>query len=67
MLFDESQAIAALDVYSCVGANRPLQVVDIRADVAQHGDAMTIRFESVIGSPLLSGICIRRAPKLPGI
>ncbi|CAN6450848.1 unnamed protein product [Victoria cruziana] len=59
------KAIAALDVYSCVGANRPLQVVDIRADVAQHGDAMTIRFESVIGSPLLSGICIRRAPKLP--
>ncbi|XP_031481907.1 kinesin-like protein KIN-14R [Nymphaea colorata] len=59
------KALAALDVYSCVGANRPLQVVDIRAAVAQHGDAITIRFESVIGSPLLSGICIRRAPKLP--
>lgn len=49
-----------------VGANKPLQLVDLRVSV-KNNEAIVIRFEGIIGSPLVSGICIRRAPKLQGI
>ncbi|KAI7736686.1 hypothetical protein M8C21_012222, partial [Ambrosia artemisiifolia] len=53
--------LADFDIFSVVGANRPLQLVDSRVKV-KMGEAILVRFEGVTGSPLVSGICIRRAP-----
>lgn len=54
------------DIFSVVGANKPLQLVDSRVSVKDDG-VVVIRFEGVYGSPIVSGICIRRAPKSEGI
>lgn len=62
----KSQVLSELDVYSIVGANKPLQVVDIRASVGASRE-IVVRFESVCGSPIVNGICIKRATELPGI
>lgn len=48
-----------------VGANKPVQLVDYRVTVKEDG-MMVIRFEGVQGSPVVSGICIRKAPKSAG-
>ncbi|KAI3747557.1 hypothetical protein L6452_10049 [Arctium lappa] len=61
----EEKVLADFDIFSVVGANRPLQLVDSRVSV-KVGEAIVIRFEGITGSPLVSGICIRKAPKLPG-
>ncbi|XP_071735388.1 kinesin-like protein KIN-14R [Rutidosis leptorrhynchoides] len=58
----EEKVLADLDIFSVVGANKPLQLVDLRVSV-KIGEAIVIRFEGITGSPLVSGICIRRAPK----
>lgn len=58
--------VSELDIYSLVGANRPLQVADVRVTVERDG-LLSIRFEGVNGSPIVSGICIKEATKLPGI
>lgn len=60
------QVLSDFDIYSVVGANRPLQVVDLRVVIKEDGK-LKISFEGVIGSPVVSGICIRRAPELSGI
>ncbi|CAI9288870.1 unnamed protein product [Lactuca saligna] len=57
------QILADLDIFSVVGANKSLQLVDLRVSV-KPGETIVIRFEGITGSPLVSGICIRRAPKL---
>ncbi|KAE9466265.1 hypothetical protein C3L33_01842, partial [Rhododendron williamsianum] len=54
--------LSDFDIFSIVGANKPLQLVDSRVSVTDDG-LIIIRFEGVNGSPLVSGICIRRAPK----
>ncbi|KAG5534331.1 hypothetical protein RHGRI_022456 [Rhododendron griersonianum] len=54
--------LSDFDIFSIVGANKPLQLVDSRVSVKDDG-LIIIRFEGVNGSPLVSGICIRRAPK----
>ncbi|KAG1362267.1 hypothetical protein COCNU_10G004860 [Cocos nucifera] len=59
-LFD---ILSELDVYAVVGANKPLQLVDIRVPVLDNG-FIVIRFEGISGTPTVSGICIRKAPKL---
>ncbi|XP_057973799.1 kinesin-like protein KIN-14R isoform X2 [Malania oleifera] len=59
----EEKVICELDIYSVVGANRPLQLVDIRVSVGEDGSIVT-RFEGIHGSPIISAICIRRAPEL---
>ncbi|KAJ4965273.1 hypothetical protein NE237_017122 [Protea cynaroides] len=59
----EEKVLCEFDIYSIVGANRPLQLVDARVSVGEDA-AIVIRFEGVHGSPLVSGICIRRAPKV---
>ncbi|KAJ9564701.1 hypothetical protein OSB04_000667 [Centaurea solstitialis] len=55
--------LSDFDIFSVVGANKPLQLADLRVSV-KNTEAIMIRFEGIIGSPLVSGICIRRAPKL---
>ncbi|KAJ4962684.1 hypothetical protein NE237_022623 [Protea cynaroides] len=59
----EEKVLSELDIYSVVGANKPLQLVDAKVSVGEDA-AIIIRFEGVCGSPQVSGICIRRAPKL---
>ncbi|XVE95161.1 hypothetical protein REPUB_Repub02eG0072500 [Reevesia pubescens] len=54
------RVLTELDIYSIVGANKPLQVVDIRVSVGEDG-VIVIRFESVCGSPIVNGICIKQA------
>ncbi|KAL5559937.1 hypothetical protein UlMin_036148 [Ulmus minor] len=67
-LFDvfmqEEKVLSELDIYSVVGANKALQLVDIRVSVGEDG-GIVIRFEGVNGSPIVSGISIRRASNLP--
>ncbi|XAR73509.1 Minus-end-directed kinesin ATPase [Bertholletia excelsa] len=64
VFIQEEKILSDFDVFSIVGANKPLQVVDSRVSVKDDG-LIVIRFEGVNGSPIVSGICIRRAPNLP--
>ncbi|KAI3794445.1 hypothetical protein L1987_37077 [Smallanthus sonchifolius] len=59
----EEKILADFDIFSVVGANKPLQLVDSRVKV-KMGEAIVIRFEGITGSPLVSGICIRKAPQV---
>lgn len=60
----DEQVVSELDVYSYVGANRPLKLMDIRVTVGLDG-VLVIRFKGVHGTPIVSGICIKEAPKGP--
>ena len=57
--------MSELDIYSYVGANRPLKLMDIRITVGLDG-VLVIKFNGVHGTPIVSGICIKEAPKVPG-
>jgi len=59
------QVLSQFDVYAVVGGNRPLQVRDIRVTVEMNG-ALMVNFKGVRGSPMVCGICIRKAPCLTG-
>lgn len=60
------QVLSELDIYAVVGANKPLQLVDVRVTVGEDG-MIQIRFEGVNGNPVVSGICIKEAHKVLGI
>lgn len=60
------QVLSELDIYSIIGANRPLQLEDVRISVGPNG-VIVIRFQGINGSPIVSGICIKEAPNLPGM
>ncbi|KAG5541912.1 hypothetical protein RHGRI_021665 [Rhododendron griersonianum] len=55
--------VSELDIYAVVGANKPLQLVDVRVTVGEDG-MIQIRFEGVNGNPVVSGICIKEAHKV---
>ncbi|RVW57345.1 Kinesin-like protein KIN-14R [Vitis vinifera] len=57
------RVLSDFDIFSIVGANKPVQLVDLRVPVKEDG-LIVIRFEGVNGSPMVSGICIRKAPML---
>ncbi|KAK4801879.1 hypothetical protein SAY86_000082 [Trapa natans] len=61
VFIQEDKVLSEFDIFHLVGANKPLQLVDTRVCVKKDG-ILTVRFEGVNGSPLVSGICIRRAP-----
>ncbi|ERN14348.1 hypothetical protein AMTR_s00033p00213100 [Amborella trichopoda] len=63
VFIQEKKVLCRLDIYSRVGANTALQLVDVRGTVLQNRD-LVIRFEGINGSPVVSGICIRTAPQL---
>ncbi|KAL5844528.1 hypothetical protein ACOSQ3_010582 [Xanthoceras sorbifolium] len=67
-LFDvfmqEEKVLSEVDIYSIVGANKPLQVVDVKVSVGKDG-AIFIRFDGICGSPIINGICIKHATNLP--
>lgn len=60
------QVLSDFDIFSVVGANKPLQLVDSRVSIKENG-MLLIKFEGIIGSPVVSGICIRKAPQASGI
>ncbi|PON40942.1 Kinesin-like protein [Parasponia andersonii] len=57
--------LSEFDIFAVVGANKPVQLVDLRASVKEDR-ALVIRFEGVIGSPAVSGIGVRRALSVSG-
>ncbi|XP_010531348.1 PREDICTED: kinesin-like protein KIN-14A isoform X2 [Tarenaya hassleriana] len=57
------KVLEEFDVFSVVGANRPLLLVDLRVVVTEDG-LIRIRFEGVNGSPVVCGICVRKAPQI---
>ncbi|CAN6308312.1 unnamed protein product [Urochloa humidicola] len=63
VLVQDEKILSQLDVYAVVGGNRPLQVRDIRVTVEMNG-AIMVNFKGVRGSPMVCGICIRKAPVL---
>ncbi|XP_020518630.1 kinesin-like protein KIN-14R [Amborella trichopoda] len=54
----EEKALDGIDIYEKVGSNSPLVIYDLVA-VVKGEEGLSIIFEGVIGSPLLSGICIK--------
>ena len=60
------QILSGLDIYARVGSNTPLVLLDARAKIIE-GSALSVRFQSVVGSPIVCGICIRKAPLLLGM
>lgn len=59
----EEKVLSDFDIFSIVGANKPVQLVDFRVSIKEDGMLM-LRFEGVHGSPVINGICLRRAPKV---
>ncbi|KAM0067625.1 putative minus-end-directed kinesin ATPase [Helianthus debilis subsp. tardiflorus] len=59
----DEKILVDFDIFSVVGANRPVQLVDSRVKV-KMGQPIVVRFEGITGSPLISGICIKRALNL---
>ncbi|KAK8941418.1 hypothetical protein KSP39_PZI010573 [Platanthera zijinensis] len=58
------EILSNFDVYAIVGANKPLQLLDVRVFVPDNG-MVVVSFEGRSGTPMVSGISIRKAPKLP--
>ncbi|XP_072958003.1 kinesin-like protein KIN-14R [Typha angustifolia] len=55
----EEKVISGLDIYAKVGGNQPLVVSDLRASVVKTG-GLSIRFEGLVGRPIICGLSIRR-------
>ncbi|XP_031112655.1 kinesin-like protein KIN-14Q [Ipomoea triloba] len=55
----EQKVISSLDIYACVGANKPLVISDLEAHVNGE-EGLCIRFEGIIGLPIVSGISVRK-------
>ncbi|CAN7063307.1 unnamed protein product [Brassica oleracea var. botrytis] len=55
--------LSEFDIFSVVGANRPLLLVDLRVVVVDDG-LIKVRFEGINGSPVVCGLCLRKAPQV---
>ncbi|XP_057812317.1 kinesin-like protein KIN-14Q isoform X2 [Salvia miltiorrhiza] len=53
------KVVSCLDIYEKVGSHVPLVISDLQAYI-DGGDGLSIRFEGVIGVPIVSGIFIRK-------
>ncbi|XP_047959009.1 kinesin-like protein KIN-14R [Salvia hispanica] len=62
VFMQDEKILSEFDIFSIVGFNKPLQVIGARAAVKDDG-ILRLRFEGVFGNPIVSGICVRRAPK----
>ncbi|KAH9756124.1 kinesin-like protein KIN-14R [Citrus sinensis] len=65
VFMQEEKVLLEIDIYSIVGANKPLQVVDVRVSVGMD-EVLLIRFDGACGSPIVNGICIKNATNVPG-
>nr|AMS24251.1 kinesin 14-IIIa protein [Marsilea vestita] len=59
VLIQNEKVVSKLDVFSRVGSNTPLILMNANAVVRENG--LSITFRGVVGSPTLNGICIRKA------
>ncbi|KAA8524934.1 hypothetical protein F0562_011428 [Nyssa sinensis] len=59
VFIQEQKAVSSIDIYARVGANRPLVISDLKTFVSGD-EGLSIRFEGVIGSPIVCGISIRK-------
>ncbi|KAB5521709.1 hypothetical protein DKX38_026028 [Salix brachista] len=57
----EKKAVSSLDIYAQVVANKPLVVSDLKAFVEGDEDLL-IRFEGVMGKPIVCGISVPKGP-----
>ncbi|KAL2551316.1 Di-glucose binding protein with Kinesin motor domain [Forsythia ovata] len=62
VFMQDEMILSDFDIFSIVGSNKPLQLVDARVSIKDDG-LLVLRFEGVLGSPVVSGICVRRAPR----
>ncbi|CAN1835926.1 Kinesin-like protein KIN-14R [Linum perenne] len=60
VFIQDDKVLSEFDIFSIVGANKPLQLVDVRVSVKEDG-ILVLRFEGLNGSPMLNAICIRKA------
>ncbi|KAK2968705.1 hypothetical protein RJ640_005892, partial [Escallonia rubra] len=61
VFIQEQKVVSCLDIYACVGANRPLVISELKAYVSGD-EGLSIKFEGVTGSPIVCGISIRKDP-----
>ncbi|KAK9093348.1 hypothetical protein Syun_028259 [Stephania yunnanensis] len=59
VFIQEEKVISGLDVYAQVGSHKPLILPDLKAFVNEK-NGLSIRFEGVIGSPIVCGISVKR-------
>ncbi|KAL0362595.1 UNVERIFIED_CONTAM: Kinesin-like protein KIN-14Q [Sesamum calycinum] len=59
VFLQEQKVISCLDIYARVGANMPLVISDLKTYINQD-EGLSIRFEGVTGSPIVSGIFVRK-------
>ncbi|KAK8527615.1 hypothetical protein V6N12_054821 [Hibiscus sabdariffa] len=59
VFIQEEKVVTSLDIFGQVGANKPLIISNIRTFV-DSGGGLLIRFEGLIGSPIVCGITIRK-------
>ncbi|KAI4325691.1 hypothetical protein MLD38_031068 [Melastoma candidum] len=62
----DEKVLSDFDIYGIVGTNKPVQLADLRVVVLEDG-ILSISLVGVTGSPLLGGICIKKAPKALGL
>ncbi|KAI5605791.1 hypothetical protein BDE02_01G375700 [Populus trichocarpa] len=55
----EKKVVSCLDIYAQVGANKPLVVSDLKAFV-EGDEGLLIRFEGVMGKPIVCGISVTK-------
>ncbi|XP_021886817.1 kinesin-like protein KIN-14Q isoform X2 [Carica papaya] len=55
----ERKVVSSLDIYAQVGEHNPLVISDLSAFVDCEG-GLSIRFEGVMGSPIICGISVRK-------
>ncbi|CAI9784307.1 unnamed protein product [Fraxinus pennsylvanica] len=59
VFLQDQKVVSCLDIYARVGSNTPLVISDLKTCI--NGDeGLFIRFEGVIGSPIVCGISIRK-------
>ncbi|CAL1386210.1 unnamed protein product [Linum trigynum] len=59
VFLQDKKVVSHLDIYAQVGANNPLVISDLKACVGR-GQDLRVRFEGLIGSPILSAISITK-------
>ncbi|KAI3947840.1 hypothetical protein MKX01_034505 [Papaver californicum] len=60
VFIQEEKVLAELDIYARVGSNKSLVLSDLHCSVFSANEGLSIRFEGMIGSPIVCGISIRK-------
>lgn len=60
------QVLSEFDIFAVVGSNKALQIVNLPVLVKDDG-IVNLKFRGIHGSPLVSGICIKKATHISGI